>query len=172
MRLPVLTLIIPLSARRRDSAGQPCPAQDGQFRHHSHRQGRRLRLHADGHSDRFGRPGSCARKHLCARRSLVLPRERRVKGRAELGIRIEKMTFASGKVIQVNPNLSSVDAGGTSQKVDKEQEIKQGSDVGRDAARVSTLRPAPLSAAGPIIAGRAPASALAWAVVSASRLYC
>ena len=63
----------------------------------------------------------------------------RVKGRAELGVRIEKMTFASGKVIQVNPNLSSVDAGGTSQKVDKEQEIKQGSDVGRDAARVATL---------------------------------
>ncbi|MGA7241107.1 MAG: hypothetical protein WBY44_35830, partial [Bryobacteraceae bacterium] len=31
----------------------------------------------------------------------------RVKGRAELGIRIEKMTFASGKLIQVNPNLSS-----------------------------------------------------------------
>jgi hypothetical protein len=32
-----------------------------------------------------------------------------------------------------------VDAGGTSQKVDKEQEIKQGSDVGQDAARVATL---------------------------------
>ena len=43
--------------------------------------------------------------------------------------------LSSGKVIQVNPNLSSVDAGGTNQKVDKEQEIKQGSDVGRDAAR-------------------------------------
>ena len=58
------------------------------------------------------------------------------------------MTFASGKVIQVNPNLSSVDAGGTSQKVDKEQEIKQGSDVGRDAARVATL-----SGAGAAIGG-------------------
>jgi hypothetical protein len=63
---------------------------------------------------------------------------RRVKGGAELGIRIEKMTLASGKVIQVNPYLSSIDAGGTSQKVD-EQEIKQGSDVARDAARVATL---------------------------------
>jgi hypothetical protein len=40
----------------------------------------------------------------------------RVKGRAELGIRIEKMTLAGRKVIQVNPYLSSVDAGGTSPK--------------------------------------------------------
>ena len=97
----------------------------------------------------------------------------RVKGRAELGIRIEKMTFASGKVIQVNPNLSSVDAGGTSQKVDKEQEIKQGSDVGRDAARVSS----PFRHRGAAIGGwtdhswtSLSASALAWAVVSVSRL--
>jgi hypothetical protein len=93
----------------------------------------------------------------------------RVKGRAELGIRIEKMTFASGKVIQVNPNLSSVDAGGTSQKVDKEQEIKQGIDVGPRGWQPS-LAPAPPSAAGPIIVGAAQASALAWAAVSVSRL--
>jgi hypothetical protein len=72
----------------------------------------------------------------------------RVKGRAELGIRIEKITLASGKVIQVNPSLSSVDARGTSQKVDKEREIKQGSDAGRDAARVATL-----SGAGAAIGG-------------------
>jgi hypothetical protein len=72
----------------------------------------------------------------------------RVKGRAELGIRIEKMTLGSGKVIQVTPSLRSVDAGGASQKVDKEKEIKQGSDAGRDAARVATL-----SGAGAAIGG-------------------
>jgi len=61
----------------------------------------------------------------------------RVKGRAELGIRIETMTLASGKVVQVNPHLNSVDAGDTSQKVDSEHQIQQGSDTGRDAARIA-----------------------------------
>jgi len=63
----------------------------------------------------------------------------RVKGRAELGIRIETMTLANGKVVQVSPHLDSVDAGGTKQKVDSEHEIRQGNDIGRDAARVATL---------------------------------
>ena len=63
----------------------------------------------------------------------------RVKGRAELGIRIDTMTLASGKVVHVNPHLTSVDAEGTGQKVDKEQEIKQGSDAGRDAVRAATI---------------------------------
>jgi len=63
----------------------------------------------------------------------------RVKGRAELSIRIETMTLASGKVVQVNPHLSSVDAGETSQKVKGEGEIQQGSGVGHDAARVATI---------------------------------
>jgi hypothetical protein len=63
----------------------------------------------------------------------------RVKGRAELGIRIENMTLASGKVVQVNPHLASVDAEDTGQKVDRENNIKQGGEKGKDAARVATI---------------------------------
>jgi hypothetical protein len=63
----------------------------------------------------------------------------RVKGRAELGIRIDTMTLASGKVVHVNPHLASVDAEDTGQKVDRENNIKQASDKGKDAATVATI---------------------------------
>jgi len=63
----------------------------------------------------------------------------RVKGRAELGIRIETMTFASGKVLQMSPHLASVDAESTGQKVDHEGQIKQGGDKEQDAARIATI---------------------------------
>lgn len=63
----------------------------------------------------------------------------RVKGRAELGIRIETMTLASGKVVQLSPHLSSVDADGTGQKVDREGQIQQAGEKGKDAARVATI---------------------------------
>ena len=54
-------------------------------------------------------------------------RSGRVKGKAELGIRIETMTLPGGQVIKLTPHLSSVDSEGTGQKVDaKEDEIKQG----------------------------------------------
>jgi hypothetical protein len=67
-------------------------------------------------------------------------RSGRVKGKAELGIRIDTLTLASGKVIKLSPRLSSVDSGGTEQKVDSnENEIKQGSSHGADAARVAEL---------------------------------
>jgi hypothetical protein len=66
-------------------------------------------------------------------------RSGRVKGRAELAIRIETLTFPGGKVVQVNPHLASVDAGGTGQQVDSEHQIKQSGDHGADAARVATL---------------------------------
>ncbi|MGO9255543.1 MAG: hypothetical protein ACLQU1_04475 [Bryobacteraceae bacterium] len=68
-------------------------------------------------------------------------RSGRVKGRAELAIRIETLTLASGQVIRIAPHPASVDSEGTGQHVDpdKEHEIQQGSDVGRDAARVGTL---------------------------------
>lgn len=75
-------------------------------------------------------------------------RSGRVKGRAELAIRIETLTMPSGKVVQVNPHLASVDAGGTGQKVDRENQIQQGGDQGADAARVATL-----SGAGAAIGG-------------------
>jgi len=66
-------------------------------------------------------------------------RSGRVKGRAELALRIETLTLPSGKVVQVNPHLTSVDAGDTGQKVDRENQIQQGGDKGTDAARVATL---------------------------------
>ena len=58
-------------------------------------------------------------------------RSGRVKGIAELGIRIESLTLTSGKTIRVTPRLQSVDSDGTTQKVgDKEHEIKQGATKG------------------------------------------
>ncbi len=67
-------------------------------------------------------------------------RSGKVKGRAELAIRIETLTLASGQVIRIAPHPASVDSEGTGQHVDdREHEIQQGSDTGRDAARVGTL---------------------------------
>jgi hypothetical protein len=67
-------------------------------------------------------------------------RSGRVKGRAELGIRIETLTFASGKVIQVAPHLASVDSEGSDQKVvTNENQVQQGGNRGSDAARIATL---------------------------------
>jgi len=78
-------------------------------------------------------------------------RSGRVSGKAELAIRIETLTTPSGQVIQINPHLSSVDAEGSDQKVDaKENEIKQGSSHGADAARVAEV-----SGAGAAIGGMA-----------------
>jgi len=67
-------------------------------------------------------------------------RSGRVKGKAELAIRIETLTLPSGKVIRLAPHLSSVDSEGTEQKVDaNENDIKQGSGHSTDAARVAEL---------------------------------
>jgi len=67
-------------------------------------------------------------------------RSGRVKGKAELSIRIDTLTLPSGKVVQLSPRLSSVDSEGTEQKVDpNENQIKQGSSHGADAARVAEL---------------------------------
>jgi hypothetical protein len=64
----------------------------------------------------------------------------RVKGKAELGIRIETLTLPGGKVIKLTPHLSSVDSQETSQKVDsKEDQIKQGGSKGADVVRVGEL---------------------------------
>ncbi len=67
-------------------------------------------------------------------------RSGRVTGRAEFSLRIESMTLASGSVVQMAPHLKSVDAQGTTQKVDSnEDDIQQGGSKERDAARVATL---------------------------------
>jgi len=67
-------------------------------------------------------------------------RSGRVSGRAELGIRLETLTLPSGKVLKFAPRLASVDSHETGQKVTgNENTVQQGSDVGRDAARVAIL---------------------------------
>jgi hypothetical protein len=66
-------------------------------------------------------------------------RSGRVSGRAELAIRIETLTLPEGKEVRINPHLSSVDAGGSGQKVDaSEGDIKQASSHDADAARMAT----------------------------------
>lgn len=67
-------------------------------------------------------------------------RSGRVKGRAELAIRIDTLTLPGGKVIKLSPRLSSVDSEGTEQKVvSNENAIKQGASHGADAARIAEL---------------------------------
>src|SRR5271155_5756482 len=44
-------------------------------------------------------------------------RSGRVKGRAQLAIRLETLTLASGKVYKFSPHVSEVDSGETGQKV-------------------------------------------------------
>lgn len=67
-------------------------------------------------------------------------RSGKVAGRAEIGIRLETLTLASGKTLKIAPRLSSVDSGETGQKVDqKEDQIKQGNDYGTDARRIAIL---------------------------------
>lgn len=66
-------------------------------------------------------------------------RSGRVRGRAELSIRIENLTLPGGTVVQMTPHLQSVDSEGSDQKVDsKENEVKQGGSKGTDAARIAT----------------------------------
>ena len=75
-------------------------------------------------------------------------RSGRVKGRAELSIRIETLTLPSGKVVKVTPHLSSVDSEGTTQQVDREGAIRQGGAKAADAGRIAAT-----SAAGAAIGG-------------------
>jgi hypothetical protein len=65
----------------------------------------------------------------------------RVKGRAELGIRIDTLTLASGQTLQVRPHLAAVDSAETGQHVEKgkENQVQQGNNHGRDAATIATL---------------------------------
>jgi hypothetical protein len=73
-------------------------------------------------------------------------RSGRVRGRAELGIRLETLTLRDGQVLKFAPRLSSVDSNQTSQKVDRQENvIQQGTEKGRDAALDVTFdRPAPI----------------------------
>ena len=65
-------------------------------------------------------------------------RSGRVKGTAELGIRIETLTMPSGKVIRMTPSLKSVDAEGSDQKVvGKESQVQAGTSHGADAVCIA-----------------------------------
>jgi hypothetical protein len=67
-------------------------------------------------------------------------RSGRVKGHAELAIRLETITLPSGSVYKFSPTLASVDSGAGDQKVvGKENSVQEGSTHGQDAARIAIL---------------------------------
>jgi hypothetical protein len=64
----------------------------------------------------------------------------RVKGRAQLAIRLETLTLSSGKVYKFASHLSAVDAGETGQKVvGGENTVEQAPGKGQDAERIAIL---------------------------------
>jgi hypothetical protein len=64
----------------------------------------------------------------------------RVKGRAQLAIRLETLTLASGKVYKFSPHVSAVDSGATGQKVvGSENAIEAAAGKGQDAQRIAIL---------------------------------
>ena len=64
----------------------------------------------------------------------------RVKGRAELAIRLETLTLPRGTVLAFEPLLDSLDNQGSGQQVDKtENVVRQGANHGRDAKTIAIL---------------------------------
>jgi hypothetical protein len=68
-------------------------------------------------------------------------RSGRVKGRAELAIRLDTITLPSGSVYKFSPTLASVDSPGNEDQkvVGKENSVEAGSTHGQDAARIAIL---------------------------------
>jgi len=67
-------------------------------------------------------------------------RSGRVTGRAELAIRLETLTLASGKVLKFSPHVSSVEDEDNGQKVKRnENTIRAGPSTGKDAERIAVL---------------------------------
>ena len=67
-------------------------------------------------------------------------RSGRVKGRAQLAIRLETLTLGSGQVYKFSPHLSAVDSGESGQKVvGAENTVEQASSRGQDAERIAIL---------------------------------
>jgi len=67
-------------------------------------------------------------------------RSGRVKGRAQLAIRLETLTLGSGKVYKFAPHVSTVDSGETGQKVvGGENTIEQAPGKGQDGERIAIL---------------------------------
>jgi hypothetical protein len=64
----------------------------------------------------------------------------RIKGRAELGIRLETLTLAAGTVYRIAPRLASVASENTGQKVERrENEVIQSGTKEQDAGRIAIL---------------------------------
>lgn len=67
-------------------------------------------------------------------------RSGRVKGRAQLAIRLETLTLGSGKVYKFAPHVSAVEAGETGQKVvGAENTVEEAPGRGQDAERIAIL---------------------------------
>src|ERR1700733_2880378 len=67
-------------------------------------------------------------------------RSGRVKGRAQLAIRLETLTLGSGKVYKFSPHLSAVDGGESGQKVvGAENTVEQAPGKGQDSERIAIL---------------------------------
>jgi hypothetical protein len=67
-------------------------------------------------------------------------RSARVKGRAELAIRLETLTLAGAKIVKFTPKLTSLDSDESGQKVTGgEGNIQQASSRGQDAQRIAIL---------------------------------
>ena len=65
-------------------------------------------------------------------------RSGKVKGRAELAIRLETLTLPNGHQMKLQPRLASVESDANGQKIgDNEDHIKQGSSVGKDAKQIA-----------------------------------
>ncbi len=63
----------------------------------------------------------------------------RVKGRAQMGIKLETLTLPSGQQYKIQPRLASTEGDNTTQRVvGKEGTIQQGSNVETDIARSAT----------------------------------
>jgi hypothetical protein len=64
----------------------------------------------------------------------------KVKGRAEIAIRLETLTLPRGKMLHFNAYPASIDSAGSGQRIDKEENvIKQSGSHGRDAKQIAIL---------------------------------
>lgn len=64
----------------------------------------------------------------------------RIKGRAEISIRLESLTLPAGNTYRIAPRLASVESHDTGQKVDhRENDIKQGGTKEHDAGQIAIL---------------------------------
>jgi len=60
----------------------------------------------------------------------------RVSGRAELSLRLDTLTLPAGRTLRLSGAVHSVDSQGSTQRVEQEGVIRQGSDSDRDTGRI------------------------------------